>query len=372
MILVDGKEVAGECLVEAATSNAVLQEANEVFLGRGQARYNETSTHKRRKCVYVLQNELASVDSGTDDAVLASDDATTCVIVVVVCEATGVASVAHLDEQTSRSDVCFKKLMGQHVGGRHCTYDAYVVGGMMEKTLVGYRAASCLLGHMSRSPGKFNLRLCCVYSLNTCGRTGQPLARSLAFDPLTRLPYPLSAVGAGKEPAAEEVPGRRGEKRGPGLEQRLAHFWLTDEGFADLRQVYCPWEQNYTLPGRMYTVPKWLLVQGSYLLTLCDAGLLEQTSTTPHFEGENFCSDIRQALGYIVKQPEGMFMYRGGAWSWDGGVWCEVRSAKAKRLRGAQPAGYHDEPRVDIPGSSWSCSSLVDLEKEHLELEQQS
>ena len=393
MLLIDNKELLlgpDESVVLAATSNTHVREANAAFLSRGDL----TTRQLRKKCVHVLQNETASVEYQVDDAVVASDDATTCVIVVVVCQATGVVSIAHLDEQTSKSDACFRKLMSHHLGGRHCTYDAYVVGGMVEDTLVGLRTSSSLLDHMVKSPGRFNLRLCCVSSENTCERTGQPLARSFAFDPLPQSTYHVSAPTsreAGPATAAAAVPliqvckGKRpnrdcgavppllatpaADQRGPGLEQRLAQYWLNDhgEGFADLATVYDTWDQKYVLAGRMCTVPRWLMVSYSYLLTLSDAELLEKTSTTPRYEGENFCLDVRMALGFILKQQE-VFTIHTRSFVWDpvGRMWMEVSSDKKLRRGEGATTSCLEEPKVDIPGSSWSYTSLVDLEKEHL------
>ena len=83
MLLIDNKELLlgpDESVVLAATSNTHVREANAAFLSRGDL----TTRQLRKKCVHVLQNETASVEYQVDDAVVASDDATTCVIVVVM------------------------------------------------------------------------------------------------------------------------------------------------------------------------------------------------------------------------------------------------------------------------------------------------
>lgn len=413
-LYVDNKELvaANDNVVEAATANAEIKKANANFLSSS----TRPPSLRKRKCVQVLQNEMASVEYEADDAILASDDATTCVIAVVVCQATGVASIAHMDEHSAKSDACFKKFMSQHVGGRHCTYDAYLVGGMREDTGVGFRAAANFLSHMSRSPGKFNLKLCCVYGENTCPETSRPLARSFAFDPLTQMTYHVTKVA--ERPAAAVVPAaaapgaaaRKGKRRSyddgasgkivfassgpadcdgcdgalgadwrgarvPVLEQRLAHFWLSDHGetFTDLINVYDTWDQKFVLTGRIHTVPRWLMLNYSYLLTLSDRQLLEKTSTTPLFEGENFCSDVRLALGFILRQPE-VFTLHTRSFTWDpiGSVWMETSLNKKVKRSESVRLGYHEEPKVDIPGSSWSYTSLVELEKDQIAAQAQA
>ena len=133
------------------------------------------------------------------------------------------------------------------------------------------------------------------------------------------------------------------------------------------------------------------------MLTLGDRDLLERTSTTPLFEGENFCSDVRHALNFILKQqaneaPSFRLYPQSFAWDPKGGCWMEVDKHTGKKMKhlqlqddfnsihlnqgvgGAMGMGMgmgHDhlnkEPVVDVPGSSWSYASLVDLEKEQLE-----
>ncbi len=462
-------------LVFAVTSNAHVQRANAAYVSSPLSL--RRSVARERKVVHVLQNETASVEFRADSCVLASDDATTCVIAVVVCQATGMASVCHFDEVTSGSDACFRKFMSQHVGGGHCAYDAYLVGGMVEETLVGLRTATNLLARMHRSPGTFNLRLCCVYDQNTCGQTGCPLVRSLAVDPLTSTAYHVSTstanlglaslrrnhsqqnldtlVAQQQQQQAERERGRevRGEKeaggaamatteggeekpreaappppfaprptsppvtgwwktgalgltagspllppprqRGPGLERRLAHFWLAGfpDAAPDLVTVYDIWEQRYVLPGGLHAVPRWLLVDSACLLTLSDEQLLTRTSTTPQCESETFCSDVRKALTFILKHHAGSaeptFALYTQSYTWDyaGSAWVEVDDFGAKKTKGlavgvgaglapglgagqgvgvGAAAPHSDLPRVDVPGSSWSTHSLVDREEEAL------
>jgi len=478
-----------EGIVFAVTSNAHVQRANAAYVSSPLSL--RRSVARERKVVAVLQNETASVEFRADSCVLASDDATTCVIAVVVCQATGVASVCHFDEETSASEACFRKFMSQHVGGRYCTYDAYLVGGMVEETLVGLRTATNLLTRMQRSPGTFNLRLCCVYDQNTCGQTGCPLVRSLAVDPLTSTAYhvstssfnlglasihrnlsqhnlealvahhqqqqqqaeegkasaaaaaeggsdksqpaaakhecptmPMPAPPAPMPPALsckgkkraigfpgapKRMPPKPKQHRGPGLERRLAHYWVSgfaSDGVADLVNVYDTWEQKYVLPGRLHTIPRWLMVDYAYLLTLSDDLLLKRTSTTPQYEGESFCADVRLALGFILRhhedQPNFTLYEQSYTWDYANSVWMEVDKfgdkLAGKKMKGMVPAmgpvggigggltgipgipgmggmggpsphsplHSSDLPRVDIPGSSWSYNSLVDLEKEAL------
>lgn len=490
LVLTSDKSNEGS-VVLAVTSQARIQQANTSFVNSHLSL--KRSLPRTKKCIHVLQNETASVEFEVDDAVLASDDATTCVIAVVVCQATGVASIAHFDELSSKSDLCFRKFMSQHVGGRHCTYDAYLVGGMMEQTLVGYRTASNILNQMNRSLGKFNVNLCCVYDQNTCTQTGCPLVRSFAFDPLTLTAYHVStsnlnlglasihrnlsqhnlqalaqqqtppscdqaAIKEEKKSEKKEEPGATAEEeewvkvskrdcsedqkkeisrevpvttqpqlcpplskgkrsasgncliakatceaqkwhnqhRGPGLKRRLAHYWLTDtkDHPVDLVNVYDTWDQKFVLTGRIHAVPRWIMVNYAYLLTLSDEELLQKTSTTPQYEGENFCSDVRLALNFIIKHAcnaEPSFTLYTQSFTWDptSETWMEVDKYTGKKMKhiqlqekldsihlhnrnhhmGGEVHTHHGtlgkEPIVDVPGSSWSYTSLVDLEKEH-------
>merc|ERR1712144_54293 len=96
------------------------------------------------------------------------------------------------------------------------------------------------------------------------------------------------------------------QKRGPGLERRLANYWLTEseDELVDLVNVYDTWDQKFVLTGRIHTVSRFLMVNYAFLLTLSDEDLLKKTSTTPQYEGENFCFDVRLALKFILEHAQ--------------------------------------------------------------------
>ena len=360
MILVDGvliEDKPGADLVDEVTRRPSLVEAAERF---GSAAPSPASSAagcvpENKKHIYVLQGETASVEYQADDAVLASDDATTCVIAAVVCRTTGMAAMAHFDEITSKSDLCLRKFLGCMYGGRHCVYDLYLVGGMIEDSGVGLRTASNILSFIHRSNGVFHLRLACVQRLNTLP-SGAPRSRSFALD-------------ASRDTAAYSLDGCAAHtktNRGPGLDQRLAHFWLVSSYVTDLVSTYDPHDQEFVLHGFTHTVPRWLMVNAAYLLTLSDEDLLLKTSTTPRHEGPNFVDDVRRAMQFIVARAEKPFTLFSRSFSWEPSLrqWMEMDAAgKTGKLTQqefrkplSRSVSYQalDELDIDIPGSSWS------------------
>jgi len=366
MILIDNEElwVARHTEIAAAvTSHPSISASSEALASSslGHADFPE----RERKFIYVLQGETASVEYEVDDAVLASDDATTCVIAAAVCRDTGVATIAHFDELTSKSRVCLDKFLAasERSSAEHdavLSHDLYLLGGMVESSGVGLSTLTNLLWSLHRRPGShFHLRLACVQGLNTLP-TGHPRHRSLALDPST----------AEVRVSAPPVP----PNRGPQLPQRLAHHWLTPPGSPSvLVSIYDAKHQEYALGSCTYTIPRWLAVNAAYLLTLDSETLLCKTSTSPFCEGPNFVRDVRAAMKFIVLASAEFrdakpFAPAATAHKWDGHAWID---AACSGLAGEKPPATRCHSPADIfPSSPYHQPVVVEGTRfvEHLHL----
>lgn len=85
-------------ILEAVVSNPSVKDAVSAFLS------STARVGLLRTCIHVLQSELCCVElEAGRGVVLASSEATTCVIGVVLCPSSSKASVAHFDESCCSS-----------------------------------------------------------------------------------------------------------------------------------------------------------------------------------------------------------------------------------------------------------------------------
>jgi hypothetical protein len=116
--------------------------------------------------VYVNQHEYALIAQRPDCNYVGSDDATTCVILVLVHTATETVYCAHLDSEKTdlvSVDTVLVSLLPPVVGSSDfAIFDAHLFGGMDSSTTngVGARVTACVLRSLQQSSARIMLRSC--------------------------------------------------------------------------------------------------------------------------------------------------------------------------------------------------------------------
>lgn len=257
-------------LLEAVLLNPEVERQNRMFLEQSRG---EVPAHKSSLCV--LQGEEALVDPVASVEYLGSEDATTCVLVVVHCSTTRRSWAAHLDE-----------ISGLHSSQMWENLDdfkapsLYLVGGYREPKNQGPALAGEVLSLFHSTDQRFDLKLACVASAVT-EHDGRPACRQLVVELATGRPFPLTFAD-----------------RGPEVERRMAGRWC--QGTCRLANIWDPDCRCLDLPHFVCHLPQWLCTRSRRLLGLADAELLQVCSTSPLHESENFVADMRALHRWLI------------------------------------------------------------------------
>lgn len=231
---------------------------------------------KNRKIVIVRQAELARVDTNQDKGVLlASDEATTCIIAVAHCHESSLASIAHFDDGTTNQSSIDRWLDGMHRPSVFLLGD-YLLNSNRRESL----SSAILWLLQQRKDLVVNLELCCVQGLNT-KEDGFPLVYDLMYDVDTQTAFPVIPEGVSA----------------PAIHERRAfhHEMSIDSG---LLEIYH--NQRICLPA-FYVKPQSYM---SYFLTASDSTILDLFSTSPFHEKESFVEDLRSFWSWNLSLQE--------------------------------------------------------------------
>lgn len=231
---------------------------------------------ENRKIVIVKQAELARVDTKEEKGVLlASDEATTCVIAVAHCQESSLASIAHFDDGTTTQSSIDRWLSGMH------RPSIFLLGDYVSNSNGSESLSSKILRLLQqRKDLVVNLELCCVGRLNT-KEDGFPLNYDLMYDVDTQTAFPLIPEGV-STPAVHE--------------RRAFHHEMSfDSGLLEIYQ-----NQRICLPA-FYVKPQSYM---SYFLTASDSTILDLFSTSPLHEKESFVEDLRTFWSWILNLQE--------------------------------------------------------------------
>ena len=92
VLIIDGYEISTVTASELHNQYQLLKENSLSVLSRPVKQVNATD-----KCLYVGQREMAVVAPGDNVNMVGSEDATTCHIVIIRDDHTGVTGLAHID-----------------------------------------------------------------------------------------------------------------------------------------------------------------------------------------------------------------------------------------------------------------------------------
>ncbi|KAH9251910.1 hypothetical protein BASA81_010114 [Batrachochytrium salamandrivorans] len=233
------------------------------------------------KALVVLQGEQA-VFPLDEFEYCGSEDATTCVIVVLLGSQFGY--VAHLDDSVVMYPDFLVPAMGKCTNGYTSAVDAYLVGAYDDD------GRNCALKHvltaLNRHNKWVNFKLRCVGAQNR-NSSGGPRTTALALHLASKVPLPCAFA-----------------YRGPELARRHA-----SRSFLRGLSSVLDGQGRLTLPG--FTIPE--LSDGAitlyeHLIAQAESdpqAFLVNTSTSPEHESERFIPDIRASCEFILERCAG-------------------------------------------------------------------
>ncbi|PNW85116.1 hypothetical protein CHLRE_03g172350v5 [Chlamydomonas reinhardtii] len=187
-------------LLRAILADPAIQRANEDFLNK-LVREAPVPATCRSACA--MMGEEALVDFSLSQWHVGSADATTCLILAVVCPVTRKAWAAHYNSSLVRRDASIAALLPTAMRQPH----AYLVGSFAEASGESAATLAGALALLHDSPLAFRLRLACVDAANTDPATGGPRAINLVLRcaPPTASADAAGGSGAGRHEGATEA-----------------------------------------------------------------------------------------------------------------------------------------------------------------------
>jgi len=281
------------CLFESAVGATSTE--NEAFLARLTSS-SKAVVPSTRPSLFVLQGECALCQGSPKFDMVGSDDATTCVVVVITGE-NRMVYVAHVDE--SSCDESLVEALTACTDHGQSRAKVYLAGGYD-----GSVGDSVLRNLMTSSSGletQVSLELCCLGEINRDER-GFPRTRALAVDLQSGTPYPFTF-----------------EYRGPEISRRHAQRSLA---------TGCRLYPLVKRSGVMHLAPlKVILGYGDKffyerLLTVAKDDpdeFLQQYSTSPLHESDMFIPDMVGMITFMLSMngktvPEAHYEMTGSEW----------------------------------------------------------
>lgn len=162
-----------------------------------------------------------------------------------------------------------------------------MVGGCDRTNKSSAKVVDLLLQSLHKLRAVIKLQVACVWDFNTTQKA-LPSGKTIAFPIVTAACIDLNGVVA---PATFSPPGTH-------VDKRVARLWTDYSG--GLHQVFDQPSGAYLAPvlGE-FAVDSFYIV---YLLTLNDAELLRQTSTSPECEPLSYLPMLRSALRWMMDE----------------------------------------------------------------------
>ncbi|VEN52729.1 unnamed protein product [Callosobruchus maculatus] len=122
-----------------------------------------------RGSLYIMQREYAAVAPKNEIVnILGSDDATTCIIIIVRDSHSGSTALAHLDNPPGAGkaiEEIIEKL--QHLPDAYSKYDMYLVGGYQDPRGLSDQLFEEIFKTVQKLPQEIHLKLACIGETNT-------------------------------------------------------------------------------------------------------------------------------------------------------------------------------------------------------------
>ncbi|CAH9127987.1 unnamed protein product [Cuscuta epithymum] len=261
---------------------------------------------KQIKWVYIFQREYATINPSLVDMV-GTDEATTCVGLIIRNLKSGMISVAHIDSPDV-VDIGLTQMLSSIVDNDDAILDVHLIGGFNDvphehKNCVshdnekweGYSFPLCskIVDTMGKSTNIFNIKTLHVLDHNTTRDSkgnACPIFNGFLVETATGSIFPATFDGTTRCP-----------------DELIRRIRVTSS-FEDLSWKGRLLETYDTLSDRFIIAPcTWSAHQKQIALglqNLCDPEILRICSTSPSAEPPHFVDDLRRQWEYLIKHPD--------------------------------------------------------------------
>ncbi|KAL1497945.1 hypothetical protein ABEB36_008825 [Hypothenemus hampei] len=234
--------------------------------------------------VYVRQRELAStVPHDKNVSILGSDDATTCIIVVVRHTGSGAVALAHLDGAGTDEAVCtmIQRVQELALGYPEGRIELQLVGGYSDPNNYSEKLFFGIMNSFQKQQVEIDLTLACIGQLNTTIRAGiaWPLIYGIGVNVKTGEIFPATFPDKGPDALLRSVRQLTGYSEILDIyDCNMGLIRIGPFNYKPLRGVDLWLEQN-------------------------DEFILRHLSTSPDVEPPHFVEERRAALAYVREHP---------------------------------------------------------------------
>ncbi|KAH1051304.1 hypothetical protein AAZX31_08G147600 [Glycine max] len=317
MILVDGipfsthsSHPQGKDILLDLLENPILVSASNSLKANSERKFSvsDESSPERSKWVYIFQREYATVDPALVDFV-GTDEATTCVGLVIRNQKNGMTSVAHMDSPKIVEMGLSQMLSSLVDNSLETEFDVHLIGGFEDVSLQhangstvsespadldGYSFPLCLkIVHTLWSrEEKFHIRTICVLGHNTRrdsdGNT-YPFFNGFVAETTTGIIIPAIFDRTSRCP--DEIVRRirvSVSYEDANWNGKLLETY--DSGIDCFKIAPCRWtlRQNHI---------------ASSLLNYSDSEILSICSTSPTAEASDFVENLKRQWNYLIEHP---------------------------------------------------------------------
>ncbi|XP_042166604.1 protein N-terminal asparagine amidohydrolase-like [Oncorhynchus tshawytscha] len=246
------------------------------------------------KCLlYIQQREFAATTPADNSvAVLGSDDATTCHLVLVRHTGSGAACLAHCDGSSTWSEV---PLIVKAVTSlskdpaKEGRLELHLVGGFDDESKTSHKLSLNLLSAFQRQKEDIHLETCCITEMNDVLVDGahRPGVHGIGINIKTGEVFPASFPHKGP---AEELRSARTFTGG-----QMADIYDSNKGVVKIGP--CKWSPNLDI---------------SFWLSQDDDTILKYLSTSPTAEPPHFVQHIKSTIQFLLEHPSSDSVFPGG------------------------------------------------------------
>ncbi|KAH9774676.1 hypothetical protein WN944_020753 [Citrus x changshan-huyou] len=300
----------GSDILVALLEHPVLVSASHSFKSMEETKVSVSSeTPSPSKYVYVFQREYATVDPALVDYV-GTDEATTCVGLVIRNRRNRMTSIAHMDNPEI-VDIGLCQMLSLVVDhDLDAELDVYLIGGFDDASpnhangttisecysdMDGYSLPLCrkLVDTLQRRQEKFHVQTLHVLGHNT-KRDSQgnayPIFHGFLVETCTGSLSPASFDGTSRCP--DEIVRRI----------RVTSSYQDTSWNGKLLETYDTQTDRFVIAPCHWTVRKFYIVMS--LQQLSDEEILRRCSTSPSAEGPDFVENLRRQWNYLIKHPD--------------------------------------------------------------------
>ncbi|KAK9058180.1 hypothetical protein SSX86_023020 [Deinandra increscens subsp. villosa] len=299
---------SGHDMVLSLLEHPDLVSASHSFSAIPERKFVVSEESIQAKCVYVFQREYATVDPALVE-VFGTDEATTCVGMVVRNCRTGMTSVAHLDSPNVVDIGLFQMMSVSDSDNDDIVLDVHIVGAFedsapqltysvlfeQENPMEGYSFPLCMkiVENLAESVFKFEIKHFQVLKHNTrrdSKGNPYPIFHGLAVETSSGSVIPASFDSSTRCP-----------------DDIIRRIRLS-ASFEDPRQTGRLLDTYETQTDRFVITPfswsKRLVHYASMMRHRSDIEILLTTSTSPSAEGPDFVDNQRRIWEYLIRHPD--------------------------------------------------------------------